>query len=183
MVTWKVIPWFSNYMASSKWEVKSLNYHREWYEKILSPRIDKRKNRWYLYVSLRENWKTYTKRIHSLVMLTFVWERWEKMVINHKNWIKTDNCIENLEYCTQSENEIHSYKVLWKKPNKTNLWKFWEMSSHFKKVWQYTLDNTIINIFMGQREASRNTWVSANDICSCCRWRQKTAKWFRWKYE
>ena len=179
MVTWKNIPWFSNYMVSSGWEVKSLNYHREWYEKILTPR----NRRWYPWIDLSENWKTYTKSVHSLVMLAFVWERQEKMTINHKNWIKTDNRLENIEYCTQSENEKHSYRVLWKKPSKTNLWKLWELSPLSKKVFQYDLCNNLIKMFYWQTEASRITGIRQTDISACCRWIQKTAKWFIWKYE
>lgn len=183
MADWKMIPWFSNYMVSSEWEVKSLNYHREWYEKIIIPRADARKWKWYLYLSLRENNKTHTKRIHYLVLLAFIWERPDWLVINHINWIKTDNRLENLEYCTQSENEIHSYRVLWKKPSMTNLWKLGELSPLSKKVSQYDLDDKFIKMFFWCWEASRITWIRQNDISACCRWVQKTAKWYKWKYE
>lgn len=35
---------------------------------------------------------------------------------------------------------------------------------------------------MGQTEAQRQTWVRQADISSCCLWKQKTAKWFIWKF-
>ena len=164
-------------MVSSEWEVKSLNYHREWYEKIIIPRNRKL----YLCIDLMQNKYPITKSIHSLVMLAFVWERQKWMVINHKNWIKTDNRLENLEYCTQSENEKHSYRVLWKKPSKTNLWKLWVLSPLSKPVYQYDLNGNLIAMYAWQWEASRITWVRQSDISSCVRWIQKTAKWFKWK--
>ena len=33
------------------------------------------------------------------------------MVVNHKNGVKTDNFAENLEFMTQSENVLHSYRT------------------------------------------------------------------------
>ena len=48
---------------------------------------------------------------HRLVAKNFLGIVNEKNVVNHKNGIKTDNRLENLEWCTQLENVIHSYKM------------------------------------------------------------------------
>jgi len=47
--------------------------------------------------------------VHRLVLEAWVGPCPEGCVTNHKNGIKTDNRLENLEYCTQSENMAHSY--------------------------------------------------------------------------
>ena len=74
--------------------------------KILVPYTSKSNG--YQYISLSQNNKRGTKRVHRIVMEAFCGKR-DDMLINHKNGIKTDNRLENLEYCTQSENMIHAY--------------------------------------------------------------------------
>lgn len=46
--------------------------------------------------------------IHHLVMRWFIGPRPPGHVINHKNGIKTDNRLENLEYCTPRDNREHA---------------------------------------------------------------------------
>jgi HNH endonuclease len=48
--------------------------------------------------------------IHRLVAITFL-ENNGKTYVNHKDGIKTNNNVENLEYVTQSENVQHAYNT------------------------------------------------------------------------
>lgn len=48
--------------------------------------------------------------VHRLVAQTFLPKIEGKNVVNHKNGIRDDNRVENLEWCTTSENLNHSYK-------------------------------------------------------------------------
>lgn len=110
MEIFKDVPWWNwSYQVSNLWKVKSFKHNAKWRLLKYKPHLW-----WYKLVSFSENNKQTTFSIHRLVMLTFVWERPKWLDINHKNWIKHDNRLENLEYCTRSENELHSYKVLWK---------------------------------------------------------------------
>ena len=99
------------YIVSSKGRVKSLPNEKKYRKNqsvILKPRI----NFGYACVTLVKNSKNYYKRINRIVAENFIPNTKNKPCVNHINGIKTDNCVENLEWVTYSENEIHSYSVL-----------------------------------------------------------------------
>lgn len=63
----------------------------------------------YLRLGFSVGSKKHTVSAHSIIARAFLGERPAGMVINHKNGIKTDNRLENLEYCTQSRNVQHAF--------------------------------------------------------------------------
>jgi phosphomevalonate kinase len=62
----------------------------------------------YKRVSLSKDNKNINRTIHRLVIQSFIGNIPNK-VVNHKNGIKTDNRLENLEWVTISENTKHSF--------------------------------------------------------------------------
>lgn len=66
----------------------------------------------YKYISVSKN-DTYKKPyVHRLVTMAFIGPCPKGYEVNHKNGIKDDNRLENLEYVTRSENLKHAYREL-----------------------------------------------------------------------
>lgn len=105
MEVWKdVVGYEGIYKVSNKGKVKSIRNNKE---KLLS--LAKAKDG-YLSVGLYKNGKGKMQRIHSLIAKSFIDSSYiEKgLVVNHINFIRDDNRLENLEIVTQRENT--SYK-------------------------------------------------------------------------
>lgn len=102
-----------------------------------------------------------TKKVHRLVILTFKGD--SDLVVNHKNGIKTDNRLLNLEYCTQRQNSQHYRKnvkstskyvgVCWNKRNEK-----WQSEIKINKK------NIYIGLFKTEIEAAEAYKKALNNI-------------------
>ena len=65
----------------------------------------------YKRVSIYVNGKATDLRIHRLVATAFIPNLNNKPQVNHINGNRSDNCVTNLEWCTNAENVKHAYKI------------------------------------------------------------------------
>lgn len=175
---WKDVPeyeWY--YQISNLGNMRSLLY---WIKNLAlekNPHV-------YARITLCMNWIHTQKLVHRIVLSAFIWP--SKLIVNHKNWIKNDNRLENLEYCTHSENQQHNYDVLWFKclfqTNHPQKWKFGWNHNCSKKIIQLNKDGEHIKIWDSLIDAQRQLLISSVCISLACKWKSKTAWWFKWKY-
>lgn len=172
---WKDIEGYEGvYQVSNLGRVKSLTRFKKdgksggghiQKEKILKPKIG---TSGYLEVDLRRNGGHKYVRIHRLVAQTFILNFDNLPIVNHKDENKTNNCVDNLEWCSVKYN--------------TNYGTTRERSSEKRRkpVVQIDRTNKIINVYPSIKEAKRKTGVG--HISCCCNNRRKTAGGYKWRY-
>ena len=92
---------YNNYAVSDLGQIKNVKTGR-----ILSQHL--RPNDGYLQVTLWQNGKGKSFPVHRLVALNFLKNDNDSNIVNHINGIKVDNRLENLEWCSHSENNYHA---------------------------------------------------------------------------
>lgn len=171
---WRDAPYGEGlYMVSNYGRIKSVNRVSVYTN---NPRPDKilkqKKHRnGYKMISFFINKSCLYKTVHRLVALAFIPNPENKETINHKNGIKWDNRVENLEWATYSENGIHAYSVLNREIKPCMLGKFGKDHNKSKSVLQYDLNGIFLAEYGSQAEAQRATSVPSSQISSACRFK------------
>jgi len=144
----------------------------------------------YVYVELSKNGKSKYFRVHRLVAMTFPdlvdWieeakgKPFEELSVNHKDKNRTNNCVDNLEWCTVSYNNTYDDGA---KKRGIKISKTLTNNPYTSKpVEQYTLDMVFVAEYPSTMEAERQTGIPCSGISKCCNNKLKTTGGYIWKY-
>ena len=153
------------YKVSNLGRVKSIKFRTE---RILKPANN---GCGYLYVKLCKNGEQNICLIHRLVAQVFISNPQNLPEINHKDEDKTNNKVENLEWCTTKYN--HNYGTINQRI----------ADKHSKTVLQYTKDGNFLQEWKSGYDIERNLGYCHGKISACCPGKQKTSYGFVWKYK
>jgi hypothetical protein len=99
MEVWKdVVGYEGRYEVSNTGDIRNSRTGR-----VLSPGL----SQGYLYVALYRDGSRQNKQINRLVAEAFLDNPNNYPIVNHRNEIKTDNTIDNLEWCTYAYNNTY----------------------------------------------------------------------------
>ena len=109
----------------------------------------------YRQLALSKNGKVNTFLVHRLVALAFLPKIENKDFVNHIDGNPSNNNVENLEWCTRSENLQHSYDKLARNGRRTPTLKL-------------SLDGFIIDVYPSQTMAAKLNNAQTSEITRCC---------------
>ena len=163
---WCPIKGYENiYEVSDQGRVKSLKFGKE---RILKPL---RTQKGYLRVSLCKNGEHKMYMVHRLVAQTFIPNPDNLPEVNHKDEDKTNNSVQNLEWCSSKYNANFG----------TRTKRISDKCS--KMVLQFTKDGEFIREWKSIMDVQRNLGYYNGYISSCCTGKRKSAYNFIWKFK
>lgn len=165
------------YQISNLGRVRGLDRYSNNYSNYLTGKTNKRKiygriltnkKGKYLFVMLSKNGRYKTKSIHRLIAEAFIENPNNYNCVNHIDGNKYNNSINNLEWCTTSENNTHAYRNGLNKRN--------------KEVLQYDKKGKLIKKWNSVRQAGKELGISFTQIGACARGELPHAHNYIWKY-
>ena len=119
------------------------------------------------YIYVRVNKKKYG--LHQLVGQTFIPNTENRPFVNHIDGNKINNYVNNLEWATCAENNLHNHKI-------------GLIKCYSRKIIQYDLEMNKIKQFNKILEASKELNICYSSIKAVLYKKQNTAGGFIWKY-
>lgn len=122
--------------------------------------------RGYRVVVLCKDGNEKMKNVHQLVAQAFISNPENKPCINHKDFNRLNNHIENLEWCTYAENNLHSV----------------DEGKKGKTVIQLTKDDEFVEQFDSLKRAESHTGIASQNIGKVCKGEREFAGEYKWEY-
>lgn len=156
------------YQISNLGRIKSLNHNHTKKDVILNLKPDKKG---YYKINFHKGNKQSHIGIHKLVAKAFIPNPNNLPIVNHKDENPSNNCVDNLEWCTYSYNTKYGTGSLR------------AAQKHYKPVLQYDVNGNFIKEWEGIKIANEALNISIGSISKCCNGVINTAKGYVWKYK
>lgn len=140
--------------------------------------LKQRKNhKGYKVVRLSKEGNANNKFVHVLVLESFCKRPYGLTQINHKDENKSNNRLENLEYCDNVYNQ--NYGSCSSNKSKSTI----NDIRKSKKVVQFTKDGTLIKEFPSLHEIERTLGFQHGHVRDACNGKLHTAYGYKWKWK
>ena len=160
MERWRDVQGYEGlYQVSDRGQVRNVKRGR-----VLKPH---RQGNGYLQTMLAKNNVRKYPLVHRLVAAVFIPNPENKPHINHKNGIKTDNAVENLEWCTMSENLLHRHRVLGQPGCRSRA----------------VICEETGEVYPSAKAAAQAVGTTRAGVTMCCLGKQKTTKKYHFKFK
>lgn len=130
----------------------------------------------YLYAHLCKNNKVKAFRVHRLVASAFIQNPNNYPQVNHKDKNKANNIVNNLEWCTASQNQIHSVSL----GRNYNITKVQELCKREISVYR---NGVFVAHFNSKKECCEKLGLTKDSVYRTLKGEYKQHKGFTFKYE
>lgn len=166
-MTWKKIECFPNYSVSNTGLVRNDDTG-----KLVK---SYKSSTGYSITHLSKDKRKYNVKIHRIVAQAFIPNQRNERCVNHINGNKQDNRVENLEWCSHSWNNIHSYRTL----GRSSINAITAMAAaNLKPV--VCVESGIV--YGSIKEAANRTGALRGNISLCLAGKRSTAGGYHWRY-
>lgn len=160
-IEWKAIEGYEGlYEVSNTGEIRNAK------GKIKKASLKKGVNTNYKEISLWKDGKNKRFLVHRIVAEAFIPNENNLPMVNHKDEDKTNNFVENLEWCTEKYNSNYGSGK----------------QRHAKKVSKAVVCIETGEVFLSQLEAGQKISVSHRHISDCCKNQRHTCGGYHWRY-
>lgn len=176
MELWKDIKEYEGlYQVSNLGNIKSLDKKDSLGRKVKGKKMKpiKRKDG-YLDITLHKNGKGKHFLLHRLIAEAFIENKNNSNEINHIDENKTNNKVENLEWCNRS------YNINYGLANKNR--RITLLNKRGKRIIQYDKNGNIIKIYPSLMQVVRELNLGKSHLSQACNGKRKTCGGYHWKY-
>lgn len=171
---WREVKEFAGkYEVSNFGRVRSLDYRHTGQARVLRPSMS---TDGYLLVDIFKDGKKTRKFVHRVVAEAFIENPSNLTQVNHRNEIKEDNRVENLEWISQKDNI--NYGTGNERRSKAQL----NHPKKSKRVLQFDRSGNLLREWLSTSEVERQTGWCQGHISLACRGKLKTTHGFVWRY-